>query len=65
MPLISFFIGSITGFSFASFFIGKEFYKFYKRSNIQEKKIQRLLKLNANIRVRDNISEGSRNINVL
>lgn len=50
MALTSFLIGSITGVAFASFFIGKAFYKFYKKSNIQEKKIQRLLKINAKIR---------------
>ena len=62
MALIPFFIGSVTGFAVASFFIGKEFYKFYKRSNMQEKKIQRLLKINA--KIRENIDEGSRNISL-
>ncbi|KHJ36544.1 hypothetical protein PBAC_32670 [Pedobacter glucosidilyticus] len=62
MILISFIIGSVTGVAVASFFIGKEFYKFYKKSNIQEKKIQRLLKINA--KIRESASETSRRISI-
>ena len=58
MILIIFISGLITGFAIASFFIGKELYKFYKRSKIQEKKIQRLIKLNINL------SKNSKNIKV-
>jgi hypothetical protein len=41
--------GLVSGGSFASFFIGKELYRYYVKNKVQEKKMSRLLKLNDKI----------------
>jgi hypothetical protein len=41
--------GLLSGVSFASFFIGKELYRYYVKNKVQEKKMSRLLKLNDKI----------------
>lgn len=41
--------GLFSGVSFASFFIGKELYRYYVKNKVQEKKMSRLLKLNNKI----------------
>lgn len=42
--------GLLSGISIASFFIGKELYRYYIKNKAQEKKIRRLLKLNEKIK---------------
>lgn len=42
--------GLLSGISFASFFIGKELYRYYVKNKVQEKKVYRLLKLNDKIK---------------
>jgi predicted metal-dependent RNase len=41
--------GLVSGVAIASFFIGKELYRYYVKSKVQEKKMSRLLKLNDKI----------------
>jgi hypothetical protein len=43
-------IGLLTGVSLTAFFIGKEFYKYYTKFRIQQKQLNRILKLNDNIK---------------
>lgn len=42
--------GLLSGISVASFFIGKELYRYYIKNKVQEKKLNRLLKLNEKIK---------------
>ena len=41
-----YFIGVLTGVSVTSYFIGKKWYKYYTKCNIQKKQLDRILKLN-------------------
>jgi uncharacterized membrane protein YdjX (TVP38/TMEM64 family) len=41
--------GLLTGGSVASFFIGKELYHYYVKSKIQQRQLNRMLKLNDRI----------------
>ena len=43
-------IGLLTGVSLTAFFIGKEFYKYYTKFRIQQRQLNRILKLNDNIK---------------
>jgi uncharacterized membrane protein YciS (DUF1049 family) len=38
--------GLLSGVSVASFFIGKELYRYYVKSKVQQKQLNRMLKLN-------------------
>ncbi len=40
--LLNFILGILSGFSIATFFIGKELYRYYLRNKIQNKQIERL-----------------------
>lgn len=42
--------GMLSGLSIASFFIGKQLYRYYLKNKVQEKKMRRLLKLNEKIK---------------
>jgi uncharacterized membrane protein YciS (DUF1049 family) len=42
--------GLLSGVSIAGFFIGKELYRYYVKSKIQEKQLRRMLKLNDKIK---------------
>jgi len=42
-------IGLLTGVSVTAFFIGKELYKYYTKSEIQQKQLDRILKFNEEI----------------
>lgn len=46
MDITYYFIGLLTGISVSTFFIGKEWYKYYTRYTIQQKQLDRILKLN-------------------
>ncbi|WP_281224934.1 hypothetical protein [Flavobacterium aquiphilum] len=50
MIITYYFAGLLSGVSIASFFIGKELYRYYIKNKVQEKKIHRLLKLNEKIK---------------
>lgn len=50
MDLTYYFIGLLTGVSVSTFFIGKELYKYYTKYTIQKKQLDRILKLNDNIK---------------
>jgi hypothetical protein len=44
--IIYYFIGLLTGVSVTTFFVGKELYKYYTKSEIQQKQLDRILKFN-------------------
>lgn len=46
MNSMYYFAGLLSGFSLASFFIGKELYRFYIKNKILEKQLNRMMKLN-------------------
>lgn len=50
MDITYYFIGLLTGVSVTTFFIGKEWYKYYTKYTIQQKQLDRILKLNDNIK---------------
>ncbi len=50
--------GLLSGVSVATFFIGKELYRYYIKNKIQEKQLRRMLKLNDKIKKSYSI-EGS------
>ncbi|MFV5693052.1 hypothetical protein ACM55K_13580 [Flavobacterium sp. LT1R49] len=49
MDFTNYFIGLLTGVSITAFFIGKELYKYYTKYTIQQKQLDRILKLNDKI----------------
>jgi len=50
MNITYFVAGMASGLSVASFLIGKELYRFYIKSKIQEKQLIRMMKLNDKIK---------------
>jgi len=50
MDFTNYFIGLLTGVSITAFFIGKELYKYYTKYTIQQKQLNRILKLNDKIK---------------
>lgn len=49
-------IGLLTGVSLTAFFIGKGFYKYYNKYMILQKQLNRILKLNDNIKNFNNLN---------
>lgn len=45
MNITYYFIGLLTGVSVSTFFIGKELYRYYTKYTIQQKQLNRILKL--------------------
>lgn len=45
-----YFVGLLSGFSIAAFFIGKELYLYYVKYKVQRKQLDRMLKLNDKIK---------------
>ena len=56
MDITNYFIGVLTGVSVTTFFIGKEWYKYYTKYTIQQKQLDRVLKLNDKIKKLENLS---------
>jgi hypothetical protein len=50
MNIIYFLIGALSGASVASFFIGKELYRYYVKNKVQIKQLDRMEKLNKQIK---------------
>ncbi|MGQ7947239.1 hypothetical protein [Flavobacterium sp. WC2509] len=50
MNIIYYFIGVLTGVFVSSFFIGKKLYLYYTKYTIQKKQLDRILKLNDQIK---------------
>ena len=50
MDITNYVVGLVTGVSVTTFFIGKEWYKYYTRYTIQKKQLDRVLKLNDKIK---------------
>lgn len=48
--IANYLIGLLTGVSVTAFFIGKELYKYYTKYTIQQKQLDRILKLNEKIK---------------
>lgn len=55
MDITYYFIGVLTGVSVSSFFIGKELYKYYTKYTIQQKQLNRILKLYDKIKEINNL----------
>ena len=45
MDIAYYFIGLLTGVFVTAFFIGKQLYKYYKKYNIQQKQLNKILNL--------------------
>jgi hypothetical protein len=64
MDVTNYFIGLLTGVSVTTFFVGKELYKYYTKYTIQQKQLDRVLKLNDKIKKFNNLkSSGTPNLN--
>lgn len=50
MNITYYLAGLLSGISIASFFIGKELYKFYVKDKVQKKQLERMEKLNKQIK---------------
>lgn len=50
MNITYYLAGLLSGVSIASFFIGKELYKFYIKNKVQKKQLERMDKLNKQIK---------------
>lgn len=50
MNITYYFAGLLSGVSVATFFIGKELYRYYIKNKVQEKQLGRMLKLNDKIK---------------
>ena len=55
MNITYYLIGLLTGISVTAFFFGKELYKYYTKYTIQQKQLDRILKLNDNIKKLKNL----------
>ncbi|PBJ08980.1 hypothetical protein [Flavobacterium sp. ACN6] len=65
MDITNYLIGLLTGVSVTTFFIGKEWYKYYTKYTIQQKQLDRVLKLNDKIKKLKSYSpSGTTNVNV-
>jgi hypothetical protein len=65
MDITNYLIGLLTGVSVSTFFIGKEWYKYYTKYTIQQKQLNRILKLNDKIKKSKNLeSIETPNLNV-
>ncbi|WP_289661591.1 hypothetical protein [Flavobacterium panacagri] len=65
MDITNYLIGLLTGVSVTTFFIGKEWYKYYTKYTIQQKQLDRVLKLNDKIKRLKNYSPAeTQNVNV-
>jgi len=63
MDITNYFIGLLTGVSVTTFFIGKEWYKYYTKYTIQQKQLDRVLKLNDRIKKIKHLSTETSNLN--
>lgn len=50
MNITYYLVGLLTGVSIATFFVGKELYKYYTKYTVQRKQLDRILKLNDKIK---------------
>jgi hypothetical protein len=50
MIITYYFAGLLSGISLASFFIGKELYRFYIKNKVQKKQLDRMDRLNSKIK---------------
>ncbi|WP_347049760.1 hypothetical protein [Flavobacterium olei] len=65
MDINNYLIGLLTGVSVTTFFIGKEWYKYYTKYTIQQKQLDRVLKLNDKIKKVKNMNTvEAPNVNV-
>lgn len=53
MNITYYLAGFISGVSIASYFIGKELYRFYIKDKMQKKQLHRLYKLNDNLKTKN------------
>ncbi|MBE8724555.1 hypothetical protein [Flavobacterium hungaricum] len=65
MDFTNYLIGLLTGVSVTTFFLGKECYKYYTKYTIQQKQLDRVLKLNDKIKkIKTMNSNETSNLNV-
>ncbi|TDO97081.1 hypothetical protein [Flavobacterium sp. 245] len=65
MDFTNYLIGLLTGVSVTTFFLGKEWYKYYTKYTIQQKQLDRVLKLNDKIKkIKTLNSNETSNLNV-
>lgn len=65
MDITNYLIGLLTGVSVTTFFIGKEWYKYYTKYTILQKQLERVLKLNEKVKkIKNYSSKEIRNVNV-
>lgn len=65
MDITNYFVGLVTGVSVTTFFIGKEWYKYYTKYTIQQKQLDRVLKLNDKIKKIKHLSTAeTQNFNI-
>jgi hypothetical protein len=64
MEITNYLVGLLTGVSVTAFFIGKELYRYYNKYTIQQKQLDRILKLNDKIKKNKNFNSiGTPNFN--
>lgn len=56
MDFTNYLIGLLTGVSLTTFFLGKEWYRYYTKYTIQQKQLDRVLKLNDKIKKIKNLN---------
>ncbi|TDD94693.1 hypothetical protein [Flavobacterium cellulosilyticum] len=59
MNITYYLVGLLTGVSVATFFVGKELYKYYMRYMVQRKQLERILKLNDKIKKSKNLKKDN------
>lgn len=60
MDFTNYLMGLLTGISVTAFFIGKELYKYYTKCTIQQKQLDRVLKLNDRIKKNGNLKNSKK-----
>lgn len=58
MNITYYIIGFLTGVSIATFFVGKELYKFYMKYTVQKKQLDRMRKLYDKIKKSENVKNN-------
>lgn len=59
MNITYYLVGLLTGVSIATFFVGKELYKYYTKYTVQRKQLDRILKLNDKIKKSRNFKSAN------
>jgi hypothetical protein len=64
MNITYYLVGFLTGVSIATFFVGKELYKFYMKYTVQKKQLDRMMKLYDKIKKSETLkTDDTTNVN--